>query len=165
MITPSVMTKINAIEKFGFATITGEPKEAYNEEIPKLSATPKMKLLYENILFVLENKRVYLDKDINLTKLSQMLFTNTTYLSKVVNKFFGCNLKTLLNSYRVEYAKQLLRNDSCSMNELAARCGFLSRSTFKPKVLLTSSLNYEKVDLLSRNRHAAWHGTGVYRVY
>lgn len=130
MITPSVMTKINAIEKFGFATITGEPKEAYNEEIPKLSATPKMKLLYENILFVLENKRVYLDKGINLTKLSQMLFTNTTYLSKVVNKFFGCNLKTLLNSYRVEYAKQLLRNDSCSMNELAARCGFLSRSTF-----------------------------------
>ena len=93
-------------------------------------ANPKVRMLYENMRFVLESRKVYLDKDINLVKLSQMLYTNTTYLSKVVNKYFGCNLKTLLNGYRVEHAKQLLKSETCSMSELATRCGFLSRSTF-----------------------------------
>ena len=39
---------------------------------------------------------------------SALLETNQTYLSNVVNKYFGCNLKELVNTYRVEYAKELL---------------------------------------------------------
>lgn len=93
-------------------------------------AYPKVRMLYDNLRFILESRKVYLDRNINLTKLSQMLYTNTTYLSKVVNKYFGCNLKTLLNRYRVDYAKELLRKDECNMEELPARCGFISRSTF-----------------------------------
>lgn len=130
MITPLDMTNNNAVENLGFSKIAYDKEEPLPKEASALPATPKMKLLYENILFVMESKHVYLDRNINLTKLSQMLFTNTTYLSKVVNKFFGCNLKTLLNGYRVEHAKQLLKSETCSMSELATRCGFLSRSTF-----------------------------------
>ena len=39
-----------------------------------------------------------------------MIETNQTYLSNVVNRYFGCHLKELLNTYRVEYAKELLRS-------------------------------------------------------
>ena len=130
MITPLDMTNNNAVENLGFSKIAYDKEEPLPKEASALPATPKMKLLYENILFVMESKHVYLDRNINLTKLSQMLFTNTTYLSKVVNKFFGCNLKTLLNRYRVEYAKTLLKDEDCNMDELPSQCGFVSRSTF-----------------------------------
>ena len=43
-----------------------------------------------------------------------MIDTNQTYLSNVVNKYFNCNLKELLNTYRVEYAKRLLHAGKCS---------------------------------------------------
>ena len=56
--------------------------------------------------------------------------TNTTYLSNTVNRYFGCNLKQLLNAYRIGHARELLSEDSCSVRELYARCGFASKSVF-----------------------------------
>lgn len=97
----------------------------------KVLITEKMKDLYEDILYVLEDKKVYLDAHLNLAKLSHILFTNTTYLSKVINIYFKCNLKTLLNRYRINYAKELLKKDEeCDIQSLPAKCGFISRSTF-----------------------------------
>lgn len=86
--------------------------------------------IYQNITHYLEEKQIYLDKQINLNKLSALLCTNNSYTSKVINTFFQCNLKTLLNRYRVEHAKRLLNESSCAISELPDRCGFLSRSTF-----------------------------------
>lgn len=95
-----------------------------------LQVTSKMRDIHQNMLFVLEKKKIYLDSQITLVKLSTLLFTNTTYLSKVINLFFGCNLKTLLNRYRIEHAKELLKREKCNIQELPAQCGFISRSTF-----------------------------------
>ena len=65
-------------------------------------------LIYKNLLYQLEIKKVFLDSELSLKKLSAMIDTNQTYLSNVVNRYFECNLKGLLNRYRVEYAKELL---------------------------------------------------------
>ena len=92
--------------------------------------TGKMRDIYNDLLYVFDKKKVYLDAQLNLAKLSQILFTNTTYLSRVINVFFKCNLKTLLNKYRIDYAKELLKEDECDIRTLPAKCGFLSRSTF-----------------------------------
>ena len=62
--------------------------------------------LYKCILYNLEIKQVFLDSELSLKKFSVMIDTNQTYLSNVVNKYFNCNLKELLNTYRVEYAKE-----------------------------------------------------------
>lgn len=106
----------------------------YNGEMKdtdgKVLITEKMKDIYENILYVLNDQKIYLDAQLNLTKLSQILFTNTTYLSRVINIFFKCNLKTLLNKYRINYAKELLKEEECDIRSLPAKCGFVSRSTF-----------------------------------
>ena len=77
-----------------------------------------------------EIKQVFLDSELSLKKFSVMIDTNQTYLSNVVNKYFNCNLKELLNTYRVEYAKELLHAGKCSLEELPQRCGFASRSAF-----------------------------------
>lgn len=106
----------------------------YNGEMidtdSKVLVNEKMKDIYENILYVLDDKKIYLDAHLNLTKLSQVLFTNTSYLSRVINIFFKCNLKTLLNRYRINYAKELLKKEECDIRSLPTKCGFVSRSTF-----------------------------------
>ena len=82
---------------------------------------PADSLIYKGILYQLEIRRAFLDSSLSLKKLSVMLETNQTYLSNAVNRYFGCHLKELLNRYRVEYAKELLRN---------GRSGFGSKSPF-----------------------------------
>lgn len=57
--------------------------------------------IYKCILYQLEIRQVFLDATLSLKKLSELVDTNQTYLSNVVNKYFGCNLKELLNTYRV----------------------------------------------------------------
>ena len=86
--------------------------------------------IYKGILYQLEIRRVFLDASLSLVKLSVILETNQTYLSNVVNKYFGCNLKELVNTYRVEYAKELLRSGHCVLNDLPHSCGFASKSAF-----------------------------------
>ena len=86
--------------------------------------------IYKTILYLLELKQVFLDKELSLKKLSVMVETNQTYLSNAVNRYFGCNLKELVNTYRVEYAKELLRHGRCTAEALPACCGFASKSAF-----------------------------------
>ena len=102
--------------------------------------------IYKGILYQLEIRQVFLDTSLSLKKLSDLLETNQTYLSNVVNKYFGCNLKELVNGYRVEYAKELLRSDRCALNELPSSCGFASKSAFYSafsRVVGVSPLSYQ----------------------
>lgn len=85
-------------------------------------------LIYKNLLYQLEIKKVFLDSELSLKKLSAMIDTNQTYLSNVVNRYFECNLKGLLNRYRVEYAKELLRAGCSFWENLPKKCGFVSKS-------------------------------------
>lgn len=86
--------------------------------------------IYKCLLYQLEVRQVFLDATLSLKKLSVMIETNQTYLSNVVNRYFGCNLKELVNGYRVEYAKELLRAEYCSLEEIPLKCGFASKSAF-----------------------------------
>ena len=86
--------------------------------------------LYKSLLYQLELRQVFLDADLSLKKLSTLMETNQTYVSRLVNRYFGCNLKELVNSYRVEYAKELIRSGRCPLEELPGRCGFASKSAF-----------------------------------
>ena len=96
----------------------------------KVKTLGKWKNLFQNLQFLLDKQRVYLNAQLSLSGLSKMLFTNTTYLSKVINIYFGCNFKTLVNRYRIAYAKRILEQEDCDLGHLPAQCGFLSRSAF-----------------------------------
>ena len=86
--------------------------------------------IYKNLLYQLEIRKVFLNPKLSLKKLSVMIETNQTYLSNVVNRYFGCNLNELVNTYRIEYAKELLCAGGCGLEEIAAKCGFASKSPF-----------------------------------
>lgn len=86
--------------------------------------------IYKKILLLFDEKRVYLDPNLSLIELSEMVGTNTTYLSNTINQYCGCNLRTLINKYRIDYAKQLLAIDRHCIKELHKKSGFASRSAF-----------------------------------
>ena len=86
--------------------------------------------IYKSIVYNLKVRKVFLDPKLSLVKFSSIVGTNTTYLSNVVNHYFKCNFKTLVNRCRVEYAKLLLRKEKRTADELIKLCGFTSRSVF-----------------------------------
>ena len=110
--------------------------------------------IYKGILYQLEIRQVFLDTSLSLKKLSDLLETNQTYLSNVVNKYFGCNLKELVNTYRVEYAKELLCSGCCALTDLPHSCGFASKSAFYSafsRIVGVSPLSYQSQE--SRKHH------------
>ncbi len=88
--------------------------------------------IYKEVLYNLDSKKIYLDSSLSLIKFSSVVGTNTTYLSNSINKYFGCNFKTLINRYRVEYCKKQLSANPLSVpiKEIAKSCGFSSISAF-----------------------------------
>lgn len=62
--------------------------------------------------------------------ISVVFGTNTTYLSNAINEVFHCNVKTLINWYRVQYAKTILSKKMYSLKDIPFVCGFSSKSTF-----------------------------------
>ena len=73
---------------FRAARLYWEQKYADNEVVPKRKVDCE---LYKYVLYYLEVRQVFLDPKLSLKKLSDMVETNQTYLSNVVNRYFGCH--------------------------------------------------------------------------
>ena len=89
-----------------------------------------MENIERRVVALMEDKKIYLDPDMSLQKLSSLTSTNATYLSNTVNDCFGCNFRTLLNKYRIEYAKFQISNEGGLVKDIYKNCGFVSRSAF-----------------------------------
>lgn len=68
--------------------------------------------------------------DISLHDIANIKGYNYQYLSRVFNKTFGINFKTMLNWYRANRALELLRDTSLSPTEIAFESGFQSIRSF-----------------------------------
>jgi len=92
----------------------------------------RMSLLKEKLLSLLEDQRLYTQPDLRITDLARRLGSNRAYVSRVINQQLNTNFSDLVNSYRLKHAQKLLLNlkDPLSMEEIAERSGFPSRSTF-----------------------------------
>ena len=86
--------------------------------------------LYQNVLYQLEERKIYLMPDLSLIKFSQIVGTNTSYLSKVVNQYIGMNFRKLINTYRIGHATQLLKERTKTLDEIIRQSGYTSRSVF-----------------------------------
>jgi AraC-like DNA-binding protein len=59
--------------------------------------------------------------------------TNRKILSATINSYFGMNFNSLINFYRVEFAKKLLINQeykNIKMEAIGHRSGFSTRQSF-----------------------------------
>lgn len=85
----------------------------------------------ERIIALVENDKIYLQPDLKLDDLAQMMHTNRTYIYQAVNQQMGISFNEFINRYRIAHAKRLMASDpTLSMNDVALQSGFASLSSF-----------------------------------
>jgi len=81
-------------------------------------------------LYALLEAGIYKDPTLSLKKLASELSVSTHHLSQIINEKSEGNYFDLVNSYRIDGAKQLIRDTDFSMIDIAYEVGFNSKSTF-----------------------------------
>lgn len=84
---------------------------------------------FEELMLV---RKIYRDPTLSREKLADMVGTNRTYLSKVVNERYGKSVSQLVSSYRVNRAVELLSrpDPDLQMKAVEIDSGFSSSSSF-----------------------------------
>ena len=109
------------------------PKEtnAVKDILFASSSNPWDDSLLTRFQTVMLNEQLFLQPSLSLQDIAERLHTNKTYISKLVNHSYNMSFPELLNSLRIDYAKQYIRNHpNAKQEEIARACGFLSASSF-----------------------------------
>jgi AraC-like DNA-binding protein len=78
-------------------------------------------------------QKPYLNPELTITEVASKLNVSVKYLSQVINESLGKNFYDFINSYRIEEAKQQLKNEAESRKtilEVLYESGFNSKSAF-----------------------------------
>ena len=96
------------------------------------------KQILERLIHEIEIAKCYLDPDLNLKTLAQMIGTNREYLSQIIHNTFDKNFNEFINQYRVKEAIRILEkiakgeHENWTMQRVAENSGFKYTSTFNP---------------------------------
>ena len=99
----------------------------------RMISTSMAKNLSQDILRLLEEKKIYRDASFTAKVMAAELHTNTRYLSAVVNSRFKKSYSSLINEYRIKEAVKLLadkRLKDKTIEEIGLMVGFANRQSF-----------------------------------
>lgn len=126
------------------------------ESIPQISNDKDIisKKEIANVSDFMRSEKPYLNPDLNLSELAELLQMNRSQLSQIINTGFHKNFNDFINEYRVNTFKEQLKlgqHKQLSLLGIAYNCGFNSKATFNrvfkkitktsPSEFLNSSLN------------------------
>jgi len=89
--------------------------------------------LKTRLLLLLEKNEIFINSELNSDKVSEMLGTNRTYLSQVINNDLNTTFYQLINTYRLNKSVKMMRDPlhrNMSLKNIAEICGFKSLSAF-----------------------------------
>ncbi len=115
----------------------------------------KMEDIYRRVESVMSEEFLYRDPELTKEKIADMLKTNRTYLSQVINERTGMSVPQYINSYRIKEAIRILSNtsDNTPLKAIVIDLGFNSMSTFyklfQTSVGMTPTLYRKKVQEFS----------------
>lgn len=102
-----------------------EPAHALLEEVADDDS------LLSRFQHLLVYEQLFLRPQLTLPEVAELLHTNKTYLSKLVNDHYKVSFPELINTLRIDYAEQyILNNREVRQEEVARACGFVSASSF-----------------------------------
>jgi AraC-like DNA-binding protein len=87
----------------------------------------------DQLIKYMEEKKPYLDVNLNIHDVSAELEIPRHYLTQVINGLLGKNFYTFINEYRIEEVKKLLTDEANSkftITSIAFEAGFNSKSSF-----------------------------------
>ncbi|MDF9831367.1 AraC family transcriptional regulator [Parabacteroides sp. PF5-6] len=80
---------------------------------------------------VIEEDRLFLQKQLHLDELAGRVGTNRKYISRILKEEYHCSFWEFINRHRIAYAKkQALNNPTLTVDELSDQCGFSQTSAF-----------------------------------
>ncbi|MEM7513038.1 MAG: helix-turn-helix domain-containing protein [Bacteroidota bacterium] len=89
--------------------------------------------LLSEVLSLVEEEKIYRDRELSLVNLSARLSVPPRYLSQIINEKRHQNFSDFINQYRVEEATEILQKESYhkySLSGIASEVGFSSRQSF-----------------------------------
>jgi len=118
------------------------------KDIPlmKLSNSSKKKYLTESkeltiyfeLLELFRKEKPFLEADLSLSYVSELLNTNVKYLSEVINSQTDRNFKYFVNQFRVQEFERIVSTGEMSnytLFSIGQNCGFKNKSTFHNVIL------------------------------
>ncbi len=87
----------------------------------------------QDLLRLLETEKIYRESNLTLNKASKRLSINSRYLSQIINQEFDCRFTDLINYYRIDDAKRMLKDKNYShwsILGIAQEVGFNNKNTF-----------------------------------
>lgn len=107
--------------------------ESKENEEKKLDAKNKTELeLYNKMEDLMKNKKIYRMKDLSLEKLAEILGSNRTYVSAIINKFTNLTFYNYIHKYRINEAISIISNpeDDTAMKAICDDIGYNSLTSF-----------------------------------
>jgi AraC-like DNA-binding protein len=89
--------------------------------------------IHKNLLILMETTKPYLNDNLTLFGLAEMMQVSPTHLSQVINLHEEKNFFDFVNSYRVEEVKRIIRINQLNhftLLGIALECGFNSKAAF-----------------------------------
>lgn len=118
------------------------------QTISEVIFSPQDNEIIQKINDIIENEKPYLDLDFNRGVLSDKLRLTEQHLSRIINTHYKKSFSELMNSYRVNFAKENIVNTDKSITEISFDSGFKSITSFnrvfKEVVKMTPSTFREK---------------------
>ncbi|WP_028549673.1 AraC family transcriptional regulator [Paenibacillus sp. UNC451MF] len=101
-------------------------KNNFNEMKPVLSSTSREKENHNLTSQVIQFLEKHLDRNLTLEEVSESLHIAKTRLKEIFKKGTGYSIMGYFARMKIEKAKQLIREESCSITEIAQELGFSS---------------------------------------
>ncbi len=86
--------------------------------------------LWQRCLKILRDEKLFLESELNISRLAAVCGSNRTYVSKVINAHSGQNFNLFINQFRTEHAAKLLITSESSLDIIALDSGFNSVRSF-----------------------------------
>jgi len=111
-----------------------------NEEALNLS----QQLILKKLVDAFEKDKIFLNSNLNIMDVVQLVGTNRSYISSIINKQYNQNFCAFVNSFRMrEVEKMFVANPAISNEQLAEKCGFGSFNSMKRTIESCSGISIQ----------------------
>lgn len=105
--------------------------QVVTEQTPAPMVDEKNAAMLRRVCDVMEEKRLFLNSDLRVSDLAFELGTNSSYVSECIRQCRDCSFTQFVNSYRVDYAKRLMReHPGKKVSSVYIESGFSNESSF-----------------------------------
>lgn len=132
-----------------------------DEKKPSQEADKTEESLYRQLEGLMESGHVYRHNDISLDKLAEILQTNRSYISRVINQYAGMSFYDYIHSHRISEATAILSDpdNDIPLKVLSDELGYNSISAFyryfqKATGVPPSKYRDETRRMHNRNKHS-----------